>query len=120
MSVADSRSPKNTETVKAIHTPGPWRFQPDDALIVSRDGEPIARLFYATSPDPEDGGVNARLIAAAPELLEAFEVAAWARHNAHCYPSQPASIAGFEACPQVACLQAHRLLRKARGEDGAS
>lgn len=54
----------------AKHTPGPWELLGLD--IVSDPG------VIATTPTPQRGGVfdregNARLIAAAPELLEALK-----------------------------------------------
>lgn len=57
-----------------MHSPGPWRVvptAPDDALscipVAKRDGEVVADV------EPlDDADDNARLIAAAPELLEAL------------------------------------------------
>ncbi len=63
---------------KASHTPGPWvpcpglagsRFR-IETMRVNNDCEPVAEC---KGPDRE---ANARLIAAAPELLEALEEAA--------------------------------------------
>ena len=52
------------------HTPGPWQVEGN--IISSRTGFTLAKL-----PGFEDGSVdpNARLIAAAPELLEALRLA---------------------------------------------
>ena len=55
------------------HAPGPWAvgFQTtdDSAQIISADGQHLATVEqYPLAP-------NARLIAAAPELLEAYEAA---------------------------------------------
>lgn len=60
------------------HTPGPWKFDPEDDSIVGSNEE----LSIATIDNFDAGGkngfhfgpissANARLIAAAPELLEA-------------------------------------------------
>jgi hypothetical protein len=66
------------------HTPGPWRVSDENKTIVRRDytmigdrsGELVASaLAYPNSgfmPDYEAAMANARLIAAAPELLEAL------------------------------------------------
>jgi hypothetical protein len=70
-----------TKTERAIgHTPGPWRVdlnQYDNEYRVYADGEEkcpvINSLFKAKG---EIGLANARLIAAAPDLLEALEDAA--------------------------------------------
>lgn len=75
----------------ARHTPGPWKtkskFGPRSASIVARSWDQVvAKVFTrkyntdgvisdgrpAIEADPE-GEANARLIAAAPELLEALE-----------------------------------------------
>jgi len=64
------------------HTPGPWDYRPDE------DGKPITNGIVtiasmdAYEPEDDDGGLweketeaNARLIAAAPELLVALQAA---------------------------------------------
>ena len=67
------------------HTPGPWRISGESATTVQADyrainsegGVLIARaLGYPNSgyfPSDDEAAANARLIAAAPELLEALE-----------------------------------------------
>ncbi len=71
---------------KIEHTPGPWNFQPACALVLekgshfyriedSSDGFNIG-LVSTWRNDPEDAKeaeANARLIAAAPDLLQALE-----------------------------------------------
>ena len=59
---------------KAQHTPGPWDSYPDpdtecSTLIEGRDGE-IATVWNTCEND--DCAANARLIAAAPDLLAAL------------------------------------------------
>lgn len=54
------------------HTPGPWQF--DGYGVFNQNNEPIAQIVGARSSVIHSA--NARLIAAAPELLEAAE---WAR-----------------------------------------
>ena len=69
------------------HTPGPWQFNDSDACIwpgmfASRRA-PVATVFTAAQPEGElsqesdyftdEEAANARLIAAAPDLLEAAE-----------------------------------------------
>lgn len=60
---------------QARHTPGPWTF--DDNMgcrdIRGADGKPIAST-HGLANDDEDQA-NARLIAAAPELLAALKTA---------------------------------------------
>lgn len=53
------------------HTPGPWtigRNQAGHNAIWAMNALPIAQIHYVVG----DGDANARLIAAAPELLEAL------------------------------------------------
>jgi len=67
------------------HTPGPWRISAESQSIVEQDNQAIGSvlgLLIATAhgytdsgyfPDDDEGVSNARLIAAAPELLEALK-----------------------------------------------
>lgn len=62
------------------HTPGPWVWDEDGAAlrapgkrIVLRDGEGIWNLWNNPSLKGGMGEANARLIAAAPDLLEALQ-----------------------------------------------
>lgn len=54
------------------HTPGPWSVREDIGAVFDRDGLPIAT---GGSESYEEYQANARLIAAAPELLEACKQA---------------------------------------------
>lgn len=59
--------------MKTKHTPGPWAFREGSephyqALVYNEEnGEDVAITYH------DDGATNAKLIAAAPELLEAAE-----------------------------------------------
>lgn len=58
--------------MKTEHTPGPWKVREDYAgaqSVVSAD----AFLARVGPPNTEQAEANARLIAAAPELLEALQ-----------------------------------------------
>lgn len=60
--------------MEAKHTPGPWEFEPDTGCIATADrfvGHPVA---YVAGSRPERME-NGRLIAAAPDMLEACIVA---------------------------------------------
>lgn len=60
----------------ANHTPGPWNTHIcDDTLIVDGDGNDIALVLgdYATQSEVMEA--RSRLIAAAPDLLEALKAA---------------------------------------------
>lgn len=54
------------------HTPGPWRFEESTKTIRA-----VPQNYWLATMDSWDGAVdheaNARLIAAAPDLLEALE-----------------------------------------------
>ena len=57
------------------HTPGPWTIQAEarrnGRWIKSRDGQDIAQILL--TKDTSEASANARLIAAAPDLLAALE-----------------------------------------------
>lgn len=60
------------------HTPGPWAFylpQHTNAFVTDGACNPIANLVVTSPADDSNAASNARLIAAAPDLLEALYVA---------------------------------------------
>lgn len=66
---------------------------------------------------------NARLIAAAPELLAALKETAFNLHLKHDYFSDKKAVAwtgkraNFAECPDALCLQAKEVIAKAEGID---
>ena len=92
------------------HTPGPWVAVPGQSPIVIRE----ARFIVCTIPGPwgnEWCEANARLIAAAPDLLEACEAAlTWV---AVATPREDAHPAAVNHANDLACLRA--AIAKARG-----
>ncbi len=52
-----------SKKVKKQHTTGPWKIVPRDDYFIYAEDQAIAKLFNGSEE-------NARLIAAAPELLE--------------------------------------------------
>lgn len=62
----------------SAHTKGPWVISGGGSLhlsVLSQDDEQTIADVWFIRRDPEEGNANARLIAAAPELLEALRVA---------------------------------------------
>jgi hypothetical protein len=61
--------------MKTKHTPGPWKINPRASLhIVSNDNKTIASCSSSQNGDNlETEQANARLIASAPDLLEALQ-----------------------------------------------
>ena len=61
----------------AKHTPGPWAHHntPTPFIYVNAGGLPICQIYTSTAHGQSMGEqfANARLIAAAPELLEALQ-----------------------------------------------
>lgn len=67
------------------HTTGPWEalrhvLNPEDEvspwrIVVRNADKPLAWLFGATSSHDKEAMANARLMASAPDLLEALEAA---------------------------------------------
>jgi hypothetical protein len=63
------------------HTPGPWRFSSDGHIVSASTGERVCTphstlLGGKVSDQIKDLKRNARLIAAAPEMLEALRLIA--------------------------------------------
>lgn len=94
------------------HTPGPWHVDPDprpdmewNNHIYGADGMAVCFMAHSDGKDDERDEANARLIAAAPDLLSALEAVEQAYSNRH--------------SPQhrTACLmQAQAAIKKAKGE----
>ena len=63
------------ERMETKHTPGPWAYHntPTPFIHVAAGGLPICQIYTSTAHGQSMGEqfANARLIAAAPELLEA-------------------------------------------------
>lgn len=60
----NGRQPKMT-----LHTPGPWQLDALDALDIHEGPTLIASVSAWDVHDPDERAANARLIAAAPEML---------------------------------------------------
>jgi hypothetical protein len=58
------------------HTPGPWQISADGQRVLDSDGEGVLATVYGAACADQDGAANARLIAAAPDLLAALQNAA--------------------------------------------
>jgi len=56
--------------MEAKHTPGPWEW---DYSVSIKSGRELVALIYSTPHKNTSLDANARLIAAAPELLEALQ-----------------------------------------------
>lgn len=116
-------SATSTDTTK--HTPGPWLREGTSVYALQQDGwrkgEPcMVNRFYAQVQFGRAGGeltpheeveANARLISAAPELLEALE---WAVMSYNIGYSKLIRGQNDEHCAAVDRLRA--ALKKARGE----
>ena len=65
------------------HTPGPWHHgQKNKRSVFGKDGWRVADCGTAFSKSDDEMEANARLIAAAPDLLEALkELRDWYREN---------------------------------------
>jgi hypothetical protein len=58
--------------METTHTPGPWTYKDDFELVVVPKNDPQADAICEITGNPSEQFANARLIAAAPELLEAL------------------------------------------------
>ena len=94
------------------HTLGPWHLSiPDDTIVVSTTGKDIATM----SGDYEDADqwpvmeANARLIAAAPELLDLVKILADVAEEAgHNWDTDAETCPGCDALQRVRAL-IHRI-----------
>ena len=61
--------------MESKHTPGPWHVGGiADSIVYAADGFAVANAnVYHNSHGPHETGANARLIAAAPDMLAALE-----------------------------------------------
>jgi hypothetical protein len=95
-------------TTKATHTPGPWTWHADrdGGAIVDGRGRAVARVNDFVF----ECGDNARLIAAAPEMLAALKafVAAYEHIGHGCWPADTKN-------PQNVLDPARALLAKIEG-----
>jgi hypothetical protein len=84
----------------AEHTPAPWRVGEYSelygwAIDGNREAGFLVARVQADTEDHEEGAANARLIAAAPELLEAAKLGfagAWRMLDPHEYEALGAAI----------------------------
>jgi hypothetical protein len=68
--------------MSAQHTPGPWRVKSERWVVATRgehEGEILIAPTYWMEVAPDEAAANARLIAAAPDLLDCCTkaLAAW-------------------------------------------
>jgi len=64
-----------TTATKQGHTPGPWKLRQESlgGFIETKTGNPLFAVKPLSMEGRKDDHANARLIAAAPELLEALK-----------------------------------------------
>ena len=95
------------------HTPGPWfasevTGDEEPCYISAHRWESLAKVYGNEEADfAQEGRANARLIAAAPELLEALHLMVEAL--------QPAEV-DFVDYERIAMEKARAAIKKARGE----
>lgn len=100
---------------QAKHTPGPWRIARDYSpehgetpYIVDGAGKNVAMAAYM----PTEQGANARLIAAAPDLLAALEAAVLWYETAPIAEREAVEVAIEQDFPVV---EARAAIAKAKG-----
>ena len=91
----------------AKHTPGPWRVDPTDDTRILQGPNGLHVAYAANRGMGHAAPANARLIAAAPELLDALR---GLYDYARCWPAEDGS--RFHRL----LVQADAALRKAEGE----
>lgn len=116
MSTKTETKAKHTAGLAAAHTPGPWHlentskhaFSGGMPKIVAECGHHIASITW-NGHNERNGDANARLIAAAPELLGALETLI------NCHTGAPWQT---EAVRRAAWLKVQAAIAKATGEEG--
>jgi hypothetical protein len=100
---------KTKEAVK--HTPGPWAT--DDCSVVHANGEPIAEIYDGRKTFRAD----ARLIAAAPELLAALisTLRALEQHIRDDARKAGVKVPDYCPCDSEECLIARAAILRATG-----
>ena len=75
MNVNEDQAKEMTGDQPKGYTPGPWKLSGHPARVVAKRGYPIADLVwdYSSVMSVRTHEANARLIAAAPELLKELE-----------------------------------------------
>lgn len=98
------------------HTPGPWRVD-NHCDVAAQDRHVATPSLYGDGSDE----ANARLIAAAPDLLQGLEDmighCQGCNGRGRCYgpvPGSPGSYASNQPCQD--CSDARAAIKKARGE----
>ena len=74
--------------MKTAYTPGPWRIGEDDVIVAGPRGLHIAKVEITGMGYAADA--NSRLIAAAPEMLDALQaLETMALRTAKAFPNAP-------------------------------
>lgn len=102
------------------HTPGPWKFRPETNAIVGakhlvgKSGNYVYETIGHLSESPfitlDERFSNARLIAAAPELLAALQAIADAESAGSAYPGD-----GWRLAHEKLCGYARAAIAKIKG-----
>ncbi len=107
------------------HTQGPWLVEGRTVYALNDDGYNRFSALVQDAHTPRDElEANARLIASAPELLEALELLSQSAPAASCdmfHHEKQDRHTFIEECPALAryehaCLKARAAIAKARGE----
>lgn len=102
------------------HTPGPWEFhehgdrEPVEFMIYRGTWNSIERDIASTHGYSAQEEADARLIAAAPELLEALQFVMKNGHFDECIPGQRGEVPDDERCSHV-CTLFRKAIAKATG-----
>lgn len=96
-------------TKPATHTPGPWRVALDGSVIKAGKSRSVAGTYGGNHKEDQEAFANARLIAAAPDMLEALEMA---RSDIH---SDCPAMIDIPDCVNL-CVTITAIIAKAKGE----
>ena len=90
------------------HTPAPWEVCDDDLNVFAPETDTsITNVGHFTAPDSLEGEANARLIAAAPDLLEALRALCGQMLDRVAFDALPGDVEALD--------RAYTLIAKAEG-----
>lgn len=95
---------------QAKHTPGPWRFEPATEYYGATIHFNVARGGIQLHKDMPNGDANARLIAAAPDLLK------WCERILLSHETQGAATNGEAVLCHAFVMGLKDVIAKAKGE----
>lgn len=101
--------------MKTQHTPGPWEIEPHSTIDKCFNVGPGISIDY-DDVNHEEQDANARLVSAAPELLEALQLIIGMAEDGYKLHIKNGSHQEFLSEDRDALIKANQVIKKAKGE----